>query len=589
MKKILSIILTAALTFTVAVPAFAAETVTAGDVEKVLEKSSLKNNAEDYAYFQQSLEKLGSERIQEALGALDTGQMYPNYTFRYDADTNKDLIQTADASTAKFSDLITYKPEHRAEQTVEYMYRKADEPNRKGMVFIDESMGYTSSGLSMNEEYLMYHPDDLAKIINAEQLGLPNEIKYVKGTFVDFYESVCGNSMILLETDDGEYIITAVHYRDGELSHWLAAPAADIIRYVQGDRDGLLKKSYDNIDMLPAPSFTDTDDESVSLLARLGIVSGYSDGTFKPQNNVTRAEAAKFLADLTMEAYNNVNVYADEDFDMLSSGDRENWYTITDVPDSHWARNYIQYGVREGYISGKEYVGGSLRHGRLLQDERDENGDLVYKETDYTIGAYNFCPEDNVTEIELAKMLVSAIDRYGDEMAKAEGGYPSGYVAVAKRLGIAENASDKPATRLSAARMLNNALDAYVTGDMEDVIFWDDAGNLENAVMTWQNTEVIYNKNLYYSLDDSKVRVRLRGTVTASHDTDETLGEKEIKFVPSEDVKCSNSMNADSHWAGEEITVLMQYDDVKNYLNKECTLYCEEVDGLLTAVMAQPI
>ena len=76
MKKILSIILTAALTFTVAVPAFAAETVTAGDVEKVLEKSSLKNNAEDYAYFQQSLEKLGSERIQEALGALDTGQMY---------------------------------------------------------------------------------------------------------------------------------------------------------------------------------------------------------------------------------------------------------------------------------------------------------------------------------------------------------------------------------------------------------------------------------------------------------------------------------------------------------------------------------
>ena len=107
--------------------------------------------------------------------------------------------------------------------------------------------------------------------------------------------------------------------------------------------------------------------------------------------------------------------------------------------------------------------------------------------------------------------------------------------------------------------------------------------------MTWQNTEVIFNKNLYYNLDSSKVRVRLRGTVTASHDTDETLNEKEIKFVPSEDVKCGYSMSADSYKAGEEITILMRYDDIKDYLDKECTLYCEEVDGLLTAVMAQSI
>ena len=49
-------------------------------------------------------------------------------------------------------------------------------------------------------------------------------------------------------------------------------------------------------------TFTDTDglDETSEILlshaVANGIIGGYPDGSFKPQNNLTRAEASKILA-----------------------------------------------------------------------------------------------------------------------------------------------------------------------------------------------------------------------------------------------------------------------------------------------------
>ncbi len=42
-------------------------------------------------------------------------------------------------------------------------------------------------------------------------------------------------------------------------------------------------------------AFTDTESQTISKLGTAGIISGYEDGTFKPKNSITRAEAAALL------------------------------------------------------------------------------------------------------------------------------------------------------------------------------------------------------------------------------------------------------------------------------------------------------
>ena len=41
--------------------------------------------------------------------------------------------------------------------------------------------------------------------------------------------------------------------------------------------------------------FTDTNDENIVKAHLYGIVNGYEDGSFRPKNSITRAEAAKIL------------------------------------------------------------------------------------------------------------------------------------------------------------------------------------------------------------------------------------------------------------------------------------------------------
>ena len=50
-----------------------------------------------------------------------------------------------------------------------------------------------------------------------------------------------------------------------------------------------------------APNFSDVADtasyaQAVNTLAALGVIKGYEDGSFKPDNNITRAEAVTLLS-----------------------------------------------------------------------------------------------------------------------------------------------------------------------------------------------------------------------------------------------------------------------------------------------------
>lgn len=162
--------------------------------------------------------------------------------------------------------------------------------------------------------------------------------------------------------------------------------------------------------------------EAVSILSKLDIISGFDDGSFKPGENVTRAQMAKLI------------VEARSEHTQVSSKVK-----FKDVSSSHWAKNYIIRGVYDGFISG-------------------------YDDT-------HFGPEDGVTYIQAMKMLVAAIGY--DSYARDKGGWPNGYKKYGNMLGIGNNVYASDDTTLDRAQvsiMIYNAMKAPVCVDNNDDI-----------------------------------------------------------------------------------------------------------------------
>lgn len=103
--------------------------------------------------------------------------------------------------------------------------------------------------------------------------------------------------------------------------------------------------------------------ESAVVMSSTGIMTGYPDGYFYPENHVTRAEMAKILCAL-------MNGGEDIQYKYDSS------YQFSDT-EGHWADAYIKYCVKEGIVSGRT--------------------------KDF------FDPDTYVTGIEVAKMLLVAL------------------------------------------------------------------------------------------------------------------------------------------------------------------------------------
>lgn len=78
----------------------------------------------------------------------------------------------------------------------------------------------------------------------------------------------------------------------------------------------------------------------VALLAEMGIMNGYADRTFQPQQRMTRAEFAKLVYTITNG----------QEKEERSEG------KYVDVSDQHWAKKYIDYCRAQGYMGG---VGGN--------------------------------------------------------------------------------------------------------------------------------------------------------------------------------------------------------------------------------------
>ena len=182
--------------------------------------------------------------------------------------------------------------------------------------------------------------------------------------------------------------------------------------------------------MVFAAEFPDVDPDAkyhdaVAVLSDLEVVSGYTDGKYKPDNVVTRAE----MASLIIKA--------------LGIAPAASATTkFPDVPSTHWASGYIAYANSLGVLKG------------------------------YTDG--NFKPEKIVSYDEAITMLIQALGYTIDSLT---GTYPAAFVSKAKALGILDNITalgTVGANRGDIAIMLYNTLGQAV-GHVNDENKWDPA------------------------------------------------------------------------------------------------------------------
>ena len=102
----------------------------------------------------------------------------------------------------------------------------------------------------------------------------------------------------------------------------------------ESSRDYYFSKVNDYTDVARGDWFNN----AISTLSNAGIVTGYNDGTFRPNQPITRGEMAKIIAN----------------FANLKNGGK----TFTDLA-GHWSKSYVELAAGNGWIAG--YPDGSFR------------------------------------------------------------------------------------------------------------------------------------------------------------------------------------------------------------------------------------
>ena len=183
--------------------------------------------------------------------------------------------------------------------------------------------------------------------------------------------------------------------------------------------------------MFAGAAFTDqadfaVDTEVVDTLVSLGVINGYTDGSFKPNDTVTRAEMAKMIYVLRT-GNSDASAYNDDKT------------TFTDIK-GHWARGYVKYCQSLGIIAGQS--------------------------------ATKFAPDQTVTAQEAAKMLLVTLG-YNAEKAGLVGiNWASKTNALADENGLLEDVNTAftvACPRQYAAQLIYNAIDTPT------VVWRDDA------------------------------------------------------------------------------------------------------------------
>lgn len=207
------------------------------------------------------------------------------------------------------------------------------------------------------------------------------------------------------------------------------------------------------------PAAAENSDNSLGeakVLEALGIISGTAE-EFVKKETITRQEAAELMVKMSgaNEAQlneKNPNVY------------------FKDVDDKSEFAPYIKAALEMGIING--------------------NGD------------YTFEPNKNVTYTELLKMAVVVLGY--DTQAKLQGGYPSGYLQIASRIGLKLSSVSEPIDGGLAAELLYSMLDAkyaYMSTVGDNITYSTD----ENKTLLTENLKVYKTEGILNGTKDTEL------------------------------------------------------------------------------------
>lgn len=172
-----------------------------------------------------------------------------------------------------------------------------------------------------------------------------------------------------------------------------------------------------------AATFSDVADDSpykeaISTMVSLGLLKGYEDGSFRPNDTITRAEfAAVMTRAIGMEGVASGASSASIFTDMTTNG------------VDHWATGYVKIAYDKKIILG--------------------------------MGDGTFAPDAPITYEQAVKMIVCTLGR--EAAANEKGGWPNGYILDANDINLTQNATmsptNSPAPRALVAQLVFNSLE----------------------------------------------------------------------------------------------------------------------------------
>ena len=269
--------------------------------------------------------------------------------------------------------------------------------------------------------------------------------------------------------------------------------------------------------MFAGAAFTDqadikVDSEVVDTLVSLGVVNGYTDGSFKPNDTVTRAEMAKMIYVLRT-GNSDASAYNDDKT------------TFTDIK-GHWARGYVKYCQSLGIIAGQS--------------------------------ATKFAPDANVTAQEAAKMLLVTLGYNAEKAGLVGASWAAKTNALADENGLLEDVNTSftaACPRQYAAQLIYNAIFAhtvalrdgeYTNMNLLGTDKLETVGEKYMGLKKWVGT---FDGNAdSLGIDDGQIRVT--GTLDGK-DYDENNN----KITP---IAANFKGSLDLKYVGEEVSVLFK-------------------------------
>ena len=178
---------------------------------------------------------------------------------------------------------------------------------------------------------------------------------------------------------------------------------------------------------VPTDAFTDKGNikanynMAVDVLTYIGVLAGYPNKTFRPQGEITRAEAAKIIAMLDNGSSEINGLYASANPFTDSKG--------------HWAESFIAYCYKTGIIDG--------------------------------IGNLKFAPDAKVTGVQFLKMTLIVLGYDAKKEGLTGASWAVNTLALAKKAGLLAGLGYKydysaNLTREAAAQIMLNALNSQI-------------------------------------------------------------------------------------------------------------------------------